>query len=237
MDEAKKTNVIRGKAFLDQYLAGSVIDIGAGKDLVCPHAECFDVQHGDANFISRFRPAESYNTVHSSHCLEHMHHPEAALQEWWSLVKPGGYMITVIPDEDLYEQGIWPSKFNGDHKATFRLNKLESWSPVSYDAREIIARLPNCQIISAEVQDVGYNHRQQMKFGDKRREKTWAIRFLQRVLRRMGVLGKHLNRWIDDILFHFGVPIDQTLREAVAQIQVVARKLPANEPQRATLPR
>jgi len=38
MDESKKTNRIRGSVFFKTYLTGKVIDIGAGKDLVCPWA-------------------------------------------------------------------------------------------------------------------------------------------------------------------------------------------------------
>jgi hypothetical protein len=35
----------------------------------------------------------------------------------------------MIPDEDLYEQGIFPSTFNTDHKWTFSMHKETSWSP------------------------------------------------------------------------------------------------------------
>src|SRR5437660_6896423 len=111
-DEARKTNALRGPAFIERYLSGRVIDIGAGNDLVAPHAERFDIDDGDANLITRHRAAGAYDAVHSSHCLEHMHDPAAALAEWWALVKPGGYLIVVVPHEDLYEQGIWPSIFN-----------------------------------------------------------------------------------------------------------------------------
>jgi SAM-dependent methyltransferase len=89
MDEAKKTNAIRPREFIDNYLTGRVIDIGAGNDLVCDWAERFDIEDGDANVITKFRDAGTYDAVHSSHCLEHMHDPEAALLEWWSLLRPG----------------------------------------------------------------------------------------------------------------------------------------------------
>ena len=92
MDEAKKTNLIRGDAFMSQYFRGKVIDIGAGNDLVCPGAERFDLEDGDANVITRYRQPDSYDCVHSYHCLEHMHDPAAALKEWWALVKPGGLL-------------------------------------------------------------------------------------------------------------------------------------------------
>ena len=72
MDEARKTNALRGEAFIGTYLRGKVIDIGAGQDLVCAYAERFDRDDGDANVISRFRPVNHYDAVHSSHCLEHM---------------------------------------------------------------------------------------------------------------------------------------------------------------------
>ena len=57
MDEARKTNALRGRAFIERYLSGKVIDIGAGADLVAPHAERFDRDEGDANVITRHRAA------------------------------------------------------------------------------------------------------------------------------------------------------------------------------------
>ena len=158
MDEALKTNRIRSKEFFTKYLSGRIIDIGAGQDLVIPTAERFDIEDGDANYITQYRKTESYDAVHSSHCLEHMFNPVNALNEWWLLVKPGGYLILVVPDEDLYEQGNWPSLFHGDHKNTFRLNKNNSWSPVSFDLEELVKNLPDVQIISSEIQDKYYDY-------------------------------------------------------------------------------
>jgi len=223
MDESRKTSLIRGQRFADTYLRGRVIDIGAGSDLVCTWAERFDIEDGDANRIVAYRQKCSYDAVHSSHCLEHMHNPENALLEWWSLLKPGGFLVVVVPDEDLYEQGIWPSIFAADHKATFRLDKPVSWSPVSFDIRSLVSKLPNCEIISAEIQDRGYRHSLKSGFGDKHRN----IRGLGRIystLRKIPVLGIPLQRLTQRLAFVYGVPVDQTLGDAVAQIQVVARK-------------
>ena len=55
MEEAKKTNEIRGEDFNKKYLSGKVIDIGAGNDLVCIEAEGFDQKEGDANHITMYR--------------------------------------------------------------------------------------------------------------------------------------------------------------------------------------
>jgi len=37
-----------------------------------------------------------------------------ALREWFQLVKPGDHLIVIVPDEDLYKQGYFPSRFNAD---------------------------------------------------------------------------------------------------------------------------
>ena len=224
MDEARKTNLLRDEAFLSTYLCGRVIDIGAGKDLVRPHAEAFDVGDGDANRITRHRPREAYDAVHSSHCLEHMHDPAAALAEWWALVRPGGYLVLVVPDEDLYEQGSWPSVFNRDHKHTFRLDKADSWSPVSHDIRKLVGALPGCEIVSADVQDAHYDHSLRMKAGDRRRRQVRWLRLARSIGKRVPRYGARLARWCENLEARRGVLLDQTTREAVAQIQVVARK-------------
>ena len=67
-------------------------------------------------------------------------------------------MVTVVPHEDLYEQKIWPSIFNKDHKATLRLKTNKSWSNVSYDIYDLAKNLPNASIISAEIQDSNYDY-------------------------------------------------------------------------------
>ena len=126
MKESSKTIHIRGLASLEKFLQGRVIDIGAGNDPICPSAEGFDVSQGDANYITKFRPVGDYDAVCSSHCLEHMLNAEDALRQWWALVKPGGYLLLTVPDEDLYEQGFFPSRFNSDHKSTFRFRKQDS---------------------------------------------------------------------------------------------------------------
>src|SRR5271166_2368833 len=108
MDEARKTNVLRGEEFKRRFFAGRVIDIGCGDDLVVPHAVPFDLAHGDAQWILNYFEAGSFDCVHSSHCLEHMRDATLALAQWWGLVRPGGHLIIVVPHEDLYEQGAWP---------------------------------------------------------------------------------------------------------------------------------
>jgi len=156
-----------------------------------------------------------------------------ALCNWWGLVKPGGYLIIVVPDEDLYEQGIWPSIFNSDHKATFNLRKLKSWSPVSYDIQALVGALPGAEIIEARLQDEGYDRRLMQRTGWGQflfRLGLLRQRAFGRMLRtrlsgyRRRILIRRVNVALNCIEALLGKwePIDQTRGVAVAQIQVVA---------------
>jgi SAM-dependent methyltransferase len=81
-----------------------------------------------------------------------------ALKNWWEIVKPGGYLIFSMPDEDLYEQGVFPSRWNHDHKWTFSIYKTNSWSPVHLNILDMIFRLENQEIIKIELIDTNYNY-------------------------------------------------------------------------------
>ena len=136
MDEASKTLSFYS-TLLTPLLQGKILDIGAGVDPISEGAVIFDKDQGDAQFLDRYFPSNSFDVVFSSHCLEHMMDPREALKTWYSLVRPGGFLIIIVPDEDLYEQGHFPSIFNSDHKATFTISKSNSWSPRSYNILEL----------------------------------------------------------------------------------------------------
>jgi len=225
--ESTKTRAVRSSEFIDTYFGGNVIDIGAGNDPVVKHAEVFDLIHGDAQYILNFREKESYSCVNSSHCLEHMHDVPAAFAQWWGLVKPGGYMVTVVPHEDLYEQGVWPSIFNSDHKATFRTNKESNWSPSSYDINSLIKLIPRAILISSEIQDQNYDYSLQgrklgsfsLKIYKWKRSKNKTKKFISNIFYSF----LYQNIWIKSNNTS-GKPVDQTLGNALAQIQVVLQK-------------
>ncbi len=222
--EASKTNALRSHLFFKRYFSGSVIDIGAGSDPVVGHAEVFDQLQGDANNILVYRNPESYDCVHSSHCLEHMHDPITALKEWWELVKPGGFMVTVVPHEDLYEQFNWPSIFNNDHKATFRIGKNGSWSPVSIDILKECENLRNAEVVENRIYDENYNYDLIFPRGAKpKNHRAFFNRQVSSIARRIA------NRSLREKFLKFqlsrGYPIDQTAKsDALAQIEIVVRK-------------
>lgn len=125
--------------FATTYFKGDGIDIGAGKDTLDKYHQQFplmtsltayDQEDGDAQFMENV-PDNHFDFVHSSHCLEHIPDPYLAYTHWLRICKPGGHVIVMVPDEDLYEQGVWPSNFNPDHKFSFTIMKKESWCEAS----------------------------------------------------------------------------------------------------------
>lgn len=132
--------------FLNRYFSGDGIDIGGAPDPLSLYRELFprmgtvriwDLADGDAELMESVGDA-TFDFVHSSHCLEHLNDPMRGLENWFRILKPGGYLIVTVPDEDLYEQGVFPSSFNSDHKWTFTIFKQDSWSAHS---RNLLAML------------------------------------------------------------------------------------------------
>jgi SAM-dependent methyltransferase len=132
--------------FATRYFVGSGLDIGGGPDSLALYTEFFplvkniviyDTPQGDAQTLANVAD-NAFDFVFSSHCLEHVHDPREALHNWVRVVRSGGHLVVTVPDEDLYEQGVWPSTFNTDHKVTFTICKRTSWSPVSINLFDLI---------------------------------------------------------------------------------------------------
>lgn len=169
MKETAKANKRRkNDPVWQNVLQGHGIDIGCGSDLIgkdglfpgIVKCDPYDKRLGDsdAQYIHEHRNNQYYDFVYSSHCLEHMANPFIALKNWSKLVKPGGYLIFVVPDEDLYEQGVWPSTRNKTHTHSFTIHKAKSWSPKSVNVLDLAKSLDNFQTIRISLQDQGYNY-------------------------------------------------------------------------------
>jgi SAM-dependent methyltransferase len=221
MNESSKSRPYWGPLEL-KALEGRGIDIGCGPDPVTPTAIRFDLEQGDANVISLY-VKDQFDFVYSSHCLEHMHNPQATILEWWKLVKPGGYLFVVVPDEDLYEQGVFPSRFNNDHKATFTICKNRSWSSRSINVLELGQSLPEGTIVSLQIQDAKYDRRI-MSFGPTSPNLASKLAAKCQCFITM-LLGPSFSIVLRRLLTAY-YPVDQTSApyEALAQIQLIARK-------------
>lgn len=219
MDETSKTRAVWG-ALERSVLRGRGIDIGCGPDPVTPDVRRFDVADGDANEITRY-VHERFDFVYSSHCLEHMRDPRAALREWWQLVRPGGHLFVIVPDEDLYEQGVFPSRFNADHKATFTIAKARSWSPVSHNLLDLARALPQGDIVSLTLQDQGYDRR--LLYHGPATAPAPILRLLTRASRALHRRGYGTGA-LDRLITRY-TAIDQLHRPGVlAQIQCIVLK-------------
>jgi len=137
--------------FHSSYFVGNGVDIGGKPDPLEQYIEVFsrlnsvktwNLEDGDAQYMNGIADGK-YDFVCSSHCLEHMVDVQEALKNWIRIVKSDGYLILTVPDEDMYEQGFWPSRYNSDHKWTFTIGKKKSWSPKSINLMELLMDFAN----------------------------------------------------------------------------------------------
>lgn len=153
--------------FATKYFVGDGIDIGAGNDTLYHYREQFtgiksvrgwDRPDGDAMLVASI-PDNSFDFVHSSHCLEHLTDPELALRNWIRICKPGGHIVIMVPEEDLYEQGQWPSRYAHDHLTSWTIGKTVSWSPVSVSLLGFLNKfIDDVEVLKIEKLDAGYRY-------------------------------------------------------------------------------
>ena len=161
--------------FVTRFFTGSGLDIGCCGDSLEQYREFlplvteirgWDRPDGDAQKLATI-DSKTLDFVYSSHCLEHLQDPFDGIRNWLRVLKPGGYLVFTVPDEDLYEQGIFPSTFNRDHKKTFTIFKPRSWSPASVNIFALIRHLRGtAEVIKIELVD-GWN-----RTTPKRRDQT-----------------------------------------------------------------
>jgi SAM-dependent methyltransferase len=218
MFEASKTKLL-WRDTEKELLRGEGIDIGCGPDPVTQTAVRFDLKDGDANEIGKY-VHRTFDYVFSAHCLEHMHDPRKTILAWWQLVRKGGCMIIVVPDEDLYEQGYWPSIFNNDHKWSFTISKRQSWNAQSVNVLELAQSLPDSKIRSLELQDIDHDMRT-LYHGIHSRGYAFFLRRALAVIDRLKLFS--LIR--KPLIGFFKIPDDQTCHGALTQIQLIVEKL------------
>lgn len=153
--------------FTRKYFVGIGIDVGGKPDPLVLYQELFpliksvrtwDIEDGDAQFLEDVED-ETYDFLHSSHCLEHLIDPYEGLKNWLRVVKKGGYLIITVPDEDMYEQGVFPSQFNRDHKWTFTVYKETSWNQRSVNILDLVRMLGDAVAVEKiEVLDSTYRY-------------------------------------------------------------------------------
>jgi predicted SAM-dependent methyltransferase len=98
------------------WILGPVVaDIGFGGDKIIPHAIGIDLPQGYADTgldtvdvacdVSKGIPVldNTYNTVYSSHLIEDFIDTKSILKEFIRILRPGGRLVLVFPDQQRYE--------------------------------------------------------------------------------------------------------------------------------------
>jgi len=159
------------RRFATTYFVGDGIDIGCGPDPLVHYSEMFPLMRscrsweqrdGDGTILEGIED-ESLDFVHSSHCLEHLNDPVLAFDNWVRVTKKGGHIIILLPDEDLFEQGFWPSKYSGeDHKTSWTISKPHSWAPKSHNLTEFLGIFTDqISILKVELLDSTFFYNQE----------------------------------------------------------------------------
>lgn len=154
------------RRFATTYFVGNGIDIGCGTQPISLYAEFFpgmsglrtwDLPDGDGKLLEGVED-ESFDFVHSSHSLEHMSDPQIAMENWIRVLKKGGHMILLLPDEDMFEQGQWPSAYAGaDHITAWTIKKQQSWCPASINVVDFFGQFTDTmEILKIEKLDATY---------------------------------------------------------------------------------
>lgn len=130
------------------FFQGKGIDIGCGNAPVTGSCFRFDKIFGnDMAELWNYKD-EIYDFVYSSHCLEHFSKPQEVLEQWWRILKPGGYLIVVVPHWVLYEKRQFPSPYNSDHKSGFMPDILI----------DMCSGLHASQVLRLQVNEEGYDY-------------------------------------------------------------------------------
>jgi SAM-dependent methyltransferase len=115
------------------FCVGNGLDVGAGR-WPLPGAQPVELKSGgDAMEL----PHGQWDYIFSSHCLEHLANPIAALRHWQKRLRVGGVLFLYLPHPDME---YWLPQNNAKH--------LHSWSPAS--AAKIVIDLGFVNVLHSE---------------------------------------------------------------------------------------
>lgn len=134
MSEAAK---VRDLPQVMKYITGDILDVACGGDKIIPDAIGFDGRYlpgvdiignhddlwvkvrgtrKDNHFIDVF------DTIFSSHFLEHCPDQYTTITTWLTMLKPGGHLILYLPDGDHYD-----NKANPEHMTDMKYEPFMFW--------------------------------------------------------------------------------------------------------------
>lgn len=223
MSESKKIKSLNNSNYLSKYLKGKVIDIGAGKDPILNNADIFDIEHGDANHILDY-VKKKYDTVYSSNLIEHLNDPIKSVKDFETLVKDNGYLILIIPTFEYYEQSIWPSIFNIDHKFAFTYYYNTGTKNYLLSINNIIECLSYSKLI--KIESILENYNKSLIIRNYMGLKSKTLRKISRIsfeINKMQI-PKKIKLYIFYILKLLNIPVDQSAGESICSTVLIFHK-------------
>jgi hypothetical protein len=134
MSEAAK---VRDLPQVMKYITGEVLDVACGGDKIIPSAVGFDGRalpgvdifgdHDDIwekirSFRKDKRFTNVFDTIFSSHFLEHCPDQWGTIYDWSMMLKSGGHLVLYLPDGDHYD-----NKGNPEHMVDMKYEPFMFW--------------------------------------------------------------------------------------------------------------
>ena len=153
-DDPKGNESLKIKYHIVPYTRGRGLDLGCGDSKTYQHFIGVDNYKDMQLFGTPVKPdvvcdvtdlsmfaTGSMDFVFSSYLLEHIEDYQAALKEWWRVIKPDGYLVLYLPHKDLYPNIGQPGA-NPDHKHDFlpediikAMEAFDGWDLVENETR------------------------------------------------------------------------------------------------------
>lgn len=150
------------RSFFLKYCHGNGLDIGYGGDPIVETAITLDQANRysfegnrpqnltcDARSLSVFAD-NALDYVYSSHCIEDFGDTAGILREWLRVVKPGGYLCLLFPDEQVYRErskSVNIAHVHPDFSLQFVIDRLPGNCTIEESAQFFADNDYNCALV------------------------------------------------------------------------------------------
>jgi SAM-dependent methyltransferase len=159
---------LKDSRYANIWLSGQGLDISDASDPLSSYTSSFpkisaldllDQAATHPEYLDNI-PNDTYDFVHSAFQLQYFEQPFVAVRNWLRVIKPGGFLIIKVPDEDLWYQGVWPPTVDPAAKFSFSLYKSKSWN-VQYSINSYSFFTQNAiyiDVLKGDRLDENYNY-------------------------------------------------------------------------------